>query len=152
MYTSQQQNLGIILSNQLSWTPHLNSAISREYKTLFLLNHSISTHHFCRMYLQLSSTSHLLELRLLAVVTSGILNLYITSALWKESNKATKFIPNDCSSDYRQILVTLNLLPNSLWLELKGILLIIAYIKKILQVHFNIFQYYQFITRSARFS
>ena len=63
------------------------------------------------------------------------------------------FLTYACIHGYvkKQRLVTLNLLPISLWMELRDILLFITYIKNP-QVHFNIFQYVQFINSSTRSS
>ena len=112
----------------LSWTPHLNSITSKAFKVLFFLCCSISAHHFPKtklvLYLspvwsQITYCSHFWCLHTISDIFS----------VERIQQKATKFILNDYSSDYRQRLVILNLLPISLWLELKDILFVIACLK-----------------------
>ena len=87
MCSSQHCDLGVIFSGNLSWSPHLNSVISRTSKVLFFQRRSIFAHHSLRPNLSSIYTSHLLELRsFFTVVISSILTLYMTSTVWKQSS------------------------------------------------------------------
>ena len=127
---------------------HLNCITSKAFKVLLLLHSSISAHHSPKskpvLYLslaqpQIAYCSHLWHPHTIRDMC------FLERIQWK----ATKFILNDYSSDNRQRLVTLNLRPISLWLELKDILFIIACFKNP-RDHFNIFKYIQFVTSSTR--
>ena len=65
--------------------------------------------------------------------------------------RCTKFILNDYQSNYKLRLVTINLLPLSLWLELMDITFLLSCLK-CPQEHFNIYEYISFISTSTRSS
>ena len=66
-------------------------------------------------------------------------------------HKSTKFILSDYKSDYKQRLISLNLLPITLWLELMDIMFLITCLKHP-QDHFDIYHYVKFVSSCTRSS
>ena len=121
------KDLGILVTSDLSWSKHINSICSNAYKALHFIRRSIST------------TSPSLRLRIyLSLVRS---KLSFCSQIWRPrlikdivclervQRRATKFICNDFTSDYKSRLFSLHLLPLMYWLELQDIMFLIRCIK-----------------------
>ena len=151
---SHLRDLGIIFSNDLSWSSHYDHISSNAYKTLYLLRRTLSACH-------LSSTKLSLYLSLVRS------KLSYCSQVWRPhlikdiklieriQRKATKFILNDFHSSYRDRLLALKLLPLSLWFEYLDILFLIKCIQDPTSAnHFDIFRFMQFLpsSRSTRSS
>ena len=110
------KDLGILVSSDLSWDSHYSSIISKAYRSLAMLRRYIG-----------SSSSTVKKLLYFSVVRS---KLCYCSQLWRPvffkhvflfeqlQRRATKFILNDFHNDYKFRLISLNILPLSLWLEL----------------------------------
>ena len=118
--SSQQKDLGIIISSDLSWTHHISMIVSNAYKVLCLL---------CRLFC--SSNNTITKKRLyISLVRSQIL---YGSQIWRSlqlkdiksiesvQRRATKFILNDYTSNCRSRLIKLHILPLSMLLELNDI-------------------------------
>ena len=118
--TSQShRDLGVTVSSNLSWTSHYNNICSKAYRTLGLLQRSISC------------TS--IKARKLLYVVLVRSQLTYCSCIWrpnlikdiimleKVQRRATKFILSDYKSDYKTRLCSLNLLPLMMYYEILDI-------------------------------
>ena len=111
---NQQRDLGIIISSDLSWSCHICRIVSKAYKILHLLRRT-----FC------SSNDITTKKRLyISLVRSQVM---YGSQIWRPllikdmkpieslQRRATKYILNDYTSDYRSRLIQLNLLPCTIY-------------------------------------
>ena len=122
------RDLGIIFSANMSWSCHYEHIVSKAYRALGLLRHSFKCSN--------------------SITTKKALYLYIVrsyllycSPLWRPhqvqhvmllervQRRASKFILNDYSIDYKSRLIKLNLLPLMYIYELTDILFFIKSIK-----------------------
>ena len=74
-----------------------------------------------------------------------------TKALERLQRRATKYVLNNYQLDYKSRLVSLNLLPLTLWMELQDILLFLELTKNPPD-NFDVFKYVCFIKTSTRHS
>ena len=144
------KDLGITISTDLSWTNHYNHISKAAYKTLNLLQRSISKEAPI-------STKKLLYLSL---VRSRLL---YCSPVWRPNlvkdftqleriqRRASKFILNYSTHDYKSRLIHLKLLPLTMTLELNDILFFIKSMKSSSD-HFNIKSFFSFHCSSTRSS
>ena len=117
------QDLGIILSTDLSWRDHYSLIFAKAYKTFGLLRCA-----FCHTTNILSKKSLYLALvRSQLIYCSPLWHPYQISditLLKRIQHQATKYTLNDFTSDYKRTrLINLNLLPLMYLLDLYGILL-----------------------------
>ena len=120
MLANQCKDLGIIFTSNLNWNSHIEMIISRAYKILGLLRrtfHTSCTNTKQQLYLspvrsQLMYCSQLWRPNLIKDI----------SCLECEQCRATKYILNNFSSDYKTHLLKLNLLPLMYIYELNDIL------------------------------
>ena len=145
-FLDHYRDLGILVSTSLNWTLHYNHICSKAYQSLQLI----------RRIIPLNSSTSLKKLLYLSLVRS---HLIYCSQLWrphyikdicrleKIQRRATKFILNDYTSDYKSRLITLELLPLMYYYELQDILF---FIKCIIDPpdNFNILNYVHFSTRT----
>ena len=145
------KDLGITMSNDLSWSKHTTQITCNAYRILGLLRRSFSA---------ISSTATKKRLYV-SLVRSQLL---YGSQIWKPAlikdirsleqiqRRATKFILNDNSLDYKSRLMKLHLLPLMMTLELQDILFFVRSLKQSgLQCSsFNILQYISFSTNPTR--
>ena len=126
--SNQQKDLGIMISSDLSWSHHVTMITSKAYKILGLIRRT-----FC------SSTNVTTKKRLyISLVRSQFL---YGSQIWRPlqhkdmksiesvQRRATKFILNDYTSDYRSRLIKLQLLPLSMLLEFNDICFFVKSLK-----------------------
>lgn len=125
---NHHRDLGIIFSHDLKWNDHLKFISSRAYKILGLIRRSFSSG------LPTSSKKNLYLSLVRSQLTYG-------SQIWRPNllkdistieciqRRATKFILNDFNSDYRDRLLSLNILPLMMQLELYDILFFIRCLK-----------------------
>lgn len=122
---SYHKDLGLILTNDLTWTNHYQHILSKAYKMLGLIRRSFGH----------SSSVLIKKLLYIAIVHSQVT---YCSCLWqphllknialleKLQRWTTKFILNDYSHlDYKNRLLSLNLLPLSMVLELNDLIFFI---------------------------
>ena len=104
------KDLGVIVSSDLSWSLQQNSVISKAYRQLGLIRRTFSKFVSVRekklLYLslvrsQLTYCSQLWRPQFIKDI----------AALEKVQRRATKYILNDYTSDYKQRLITLGMLP-----------------------------------------
>ena len=111
-FNKQHRDLGILVSANLSWSDHINSICSNAYKSFYFIRRSISS----------LSTTDLRRQLYLTLVRS---NMVYCSQLWrpflikdvlcleKVQRRASKFILYDYSTNYKQHLIKLGILPLS---------------------------------------
>ena len=121
--SSLHKDLGIIITQQMSWSTHINRVCSCVYHSLHVIKRNIP---------QNSS----LALRKILYLTLVRSHLCYSSQLWrphlfKDTNnmervqrRATKLILQDFS-DYKSRLISLNLLLVSMWLEQQDVLFMV---------------------------
>ena len=118
--SNQQKDLGIIISSNLSWSHHASKITSKAYKILGLLRRT-----FCsinnvptkkRLYISLVRSQLLYGSQIWRP-----LQLKDMKPIESLQRRATKYILNDYTSDYRSRLIKLQLLPLSMLLELNEI-------------------------------
>ena len=147
-HNDSHKDLGLILSENLSWDKHYKSISARAYKVLGLIRRTIASTH---------STSTLVTLYI-SMVRSQL--LYCTQ-LWRPhlmkdiltleqiQRRATKYLLNDYTSSYKTRLVKLRILPLMYLFELQDILFAIKSIK-VQSKQFNIHDHINFSSANTR--
>ena len=118
--SNQQKDLGIMISSNLSWSHHASKITSKAYKILGLLCRTFcSTNNVPtkkRLYISLVRSQLLYGSQIWRP-----LQLKDTKPIESLQRRATKYILNDYTSDYRSRLIKFQLLPLSMLLELNDI-------------------------------
>ena len=142
-----QKDLGITVSADLSWRPHYQLIISEAYKMLGLLRRvfskSLSISAKRSLYVSLVCP-HLLY-------CSPIWHPYLLAdirTLELVQRRATKFIINDTSVDYKSRLIQLELLPLMMELEIADIIFLIKSLRSP-SPHFNVYNFVEFSSHST---
>ena len=116
----RQKDLGILVSSDLSWSHHISRITSKAYKTLGLLRRTFTSSNNVttkkKLYLSLVRSQLIYGSLIWRPLLQRDINI-----LEHIQRRATKYILNDYTSDYRSRLITLNLLPLSMLLELSDI-------------------------------
>ena len=146
--TSTHTDLGIIVSNNLSWFDHYDHICIKAYRALNMI----------RRVLPANSSTALKKRLYVSLVRS---HLTYCSQLWRPrlikdikrleqvQRRCMKFILQDYSSTYKSRLRALNLLPLMLWYELQDIMFLVKCLKEPMD-NVNIFDYVQFSTSNTR--
>ena len=115
------RDLGILISDTLSWSDHIHLITSKAYKMLGLIRRSfsdtLSVFNKKSLYISLVR-SHLLYC---SVIWRPHLSKYI-KLFERVQRRASKYLLNDYSSDYKSRLISLKPLPLSMVMELNDIL------------------------------
>lgn len=142
------KDLGVILSSDLTWTNHYQSILAKVYGKLSLVRRSFSL--FCTV-----GTRKKLYISLIRS------QLVYGSQLWRPmlikdiqkieqlQRRATKYILQDFSSDYKSRLLALSILPLMMLYELYDIMFFISNVKKPSE-SFNILSHVSFSTANTR--
>ena len=147
--TVSHKDLGVIISSDLSWSNHYRHIITSAYKSLGLIRRSFTTTSISakrQLYLSLIRS----HLTYCSPVWRPHLIKDIT-LLKKVQKRATKFILNDFSSDYKYRLKELHILPLMYYLEVNDITFFINNLKHP-DTHFNIKDFVTFSDSSTRSS
>ena len=146
------KDLGLSISANLNWRQHYQLITSRAYKMLGLLRRifssQVSVSAKCSLYISL--------VRSKLLYCSPLWHPYLLmdiKCLELVQRRATRFIMNDTSSDYRNRLIHLNLLPLMMEFEIADVMFLIRTIK-FPSDHFNINNFVEFSyhkTRSATY-
>jgi len=146
--TDSTKDLGITVTQSLTWDSHYKVISSKAYKILRLIRRSFS------------SSGPVLSRRKLYISLVQSQVLYC-SPIWRPclikhinmleriQRQATKWILNDYQSSYRCRLMSLHLLPLMYIYELNDVIFFIKSYKQ-LSSHFNINDYIKFSTLSTR--
>jgi hypothetical protein len=139
---STYKDLGVVFTPSLSWSTHISKIISKCYNLLHLIR---------RAFPHVSST----EAKRTLYITLILSRLSYCSPVWrphtrkdimaleKVQRRATKYILNYHSIDYKSRLKTLKLLPLSYRLELNDLMFFISSYKQPSN-HFDIMNYFSF--------
>ena len=103
-------DLGIILSSNLSWEPHLQHILSKAYKMLGLLRRTFSTTIPVNSKKQLYISLIRSQFMYCSVLWKPYLIKHIQQ-IERIQRRATKYILNDYTSDYKSHLLKLHILP-----------------------------------------
>ena len=146
--TKVQRDLGVTVRDNLSWSDHYNNICSKAYRSLNLIRRSVTSNSPMKVKKQLYVSlvrSHLCYCSQIwrPCLIKDIVNLE------RVQRKATKFILNDYSSDYKSRLDSINILPLSLWFELQDIMFLIKCLQDPLDT-ININRYVKFATSNTR--
>ncbi len=136
---NKQRDLGITITNNLSWSSHIKDICSKAYRSLFLVKRTIA----------ITSPSHIKKSLYLSLVRS---QLSYCSQLWRPrlikdiilleniQGRASKYILNNFVIDYKSLLILLNVLPLMYHLELLDLLFVLKCLKDPPD-NFDIFNY-----------
>ena len=137
------------MSNDLSWTEHYHHITSRAYRSLHLIWRSFSTNSIsAKRQLYLSLVRSRLSYCSPVWRPKHIKDIIL---LEKVQRRATKFILNDYSSNYKHRLLTLHILPLMYYLEINDLTFFINSLKHP-DNHFNIKDFVTFSDSSTRSS
>ena len=147
------RDLGIQINNSLSlkFEDHYKSICNKAYQSLYMIRRSLHQH---------SAPTEIKKQLYLSLVRS---NLTYCSQLWirrpslikhitmleNVQRRATKFITNDYSSNYKIRLQSLNLLPLMFWLELQDLLYLIKNLQNPSD-SLNIYDHVSFVSSKTR--
>ena len=148
--SSSYKDLGIAITQTLSWSSHVEKICCNAYRSLHVIKRNIPPFSAVglkkRLYLtlvrsHLSYSSQLWRPHLAKDITN----------LERVQRRATKFILQNKSLDYKERLVTLLLLPINMWLELQDLLFLVKCLKDPPD-NFDILQYVSFCKANTRSS
>lgn len=120
---TSHKDLGVLITNNLSWTPHIQAILAKAYRALGLVRRVVSY----------NSDRALKRALYLSLVRS---HLAYCSSIWRPhlvqdsrrleslQRRATKYIVSS-GMEYKSRLTAVNLLPLSLWLEAQDVLLLV---------------------------
>ena len=147
----KHRDLGITVQKNLSWSDHIATACTKAYKSLYLIRRTLSN---------LPSPSSI-KLHLYKSLVRS--KLSYCSQLWRPQllrdiiclervqRRATKFILNDFSSNYKSRLISLNLLPLMYWYELQDLMFLVKCLKDPPD-NFDILSHISFLSSCTRAS
>lgn len=123
---NSHRDLGVMISSDLSWSDHIKHITARAYKTLGLLRRTFSSCHSPgkkkTLYISLVKS----QLLYCSQIWRPRLDIKV---LEKVQRRATKWILNNYSMDYKDRLVNLDMLPLMYVLELNDVLFCIKGLK-----------------------
>ena len=123
-----QRDLGIEVSNNMSWSKHYNKICKKAYGALNMIKRNTLTISSVYLKKQLYLTLVRSNLTYCCQLWRPRLIKDITS-LERVQRRATKFILNYCSMSYKARLETLKILPLMYWYELQDLLFLIKLLK-----------------------
>ncbi len=144
------KDLGITVQSALSWTPHINTICQKAYCSLGLIRRNTQVHH-----------NRITKRKLYITLVRS--NLTYCSQLWrphlhkniskieKIQRRATKYILNNSTLDYKSRLINTHLLPMMYWLELQDTLFLIKCFQNKYE-NFDITNYLSFSSTNTRSS
>ena len=118
-------DLGIIVNNKLSFSPHYKSICSKAYKTLFMVRRTL---RLTSAPVSIKKQIYLTLVRSKLTYCCQLWRPYLIKDITMLENvqrRATKFITSDNESDYKSRLLKLDLLPLMHWYELQDLLFLI---------------------------
>jgi len=148
--TCNIKDLGINFSNNLSWDKHYNMISSKAYKQLGLLKRTFGYDS----YVTTKKILYLTLVRSKLTYCSQVWRPYLIkdiNLLERIQRRATRFIANNSSLEYKERLTMLNILPLMMTFEIADILFFIKHLKTPLD-NFNIRDYILFSYSNTRSS
>ena len=147
---STQRDLGISVSSDLQWSSHYQVITSKAYKTLGMLRRTFSR----SVNVSAKRLLYLLLIRSHLQYCSPLWHPHLSAdvkRLESVQRRATKFILNDFTMNYKERLIHLNLLPLMMEFEISDIMFLVKSIKHPSD-HFDIYKFIQFFSHSTRSS
>ena len=120
---SSHSDVGILLTNTLSWSLHISNILSKAYRSLGLIRRTVP---YCST-ISLKKSLYLTLVRCYLAYCPQIWRPHLVQdsrAIERLKRRATKYIIA-ADMDYKSRLANLSLLPLTLWLEFLDILLLI---------------------------
>ena len=142
--------LGVCITSQLSWSDHISNVCCKAYASLFLLRRVLPANVSPALFLKLYKVLVRSQLSYCSQIWRPVLIKDIVS-LERIQRKATKFILCGHSLDYKDLLLSLCLLPLMHWLEIQDLLFLVRCFKEPTD-NFDITSYVSFSTASTRSS
>ena len=142
------RDLGVIFSNNLSWSLQYGAISAKAYRQLGLIRHTFSSSTSVRVKKLLYLSLVWSQIAYCSQVWRPHLIKNITS-LERIQRRATRFILNDFSSDYRTRLISLHLLPLMYLYELLDVIFFVKCFKSP-DPSFPIWDHVSFSTASTR--
>ena len=145
---SSHKDLGITLSSDLSWTKHHQSILAKAYRTLYMVRRN-----FCLSCpVSIKRQLYISLVRSQVTYGSQIWRPRLIKDIWKLEQlqrRATKYILQDYSSNYKHRLLSLSLLPLSMLYELNDIMFFVRNFKNPTE-SFNVQDYVSFNKSNTR--
>lgn len=145
--SAHHRDLGVYMSNDLSWSDHHNIIISKAYQSLGMIRRTFTTNSVStkrQLYLSLVRS----QLSYCSPTWRPHLSRDIIK-LERVQRRATKYILDNYSSDYKSRLIELNLLPLMYFYELTDLMYFINSLKNPTD-SFDINSYVSFSDTSTR--
>jgi len=143
-------DLGLLVTSNLHWNEHYDMLLKKAYKTLGLIR-------------RIFQNTRVVQAKKLLYLTLVCSKLQYCSPIWRPQyindiknieniqRRATKFILNDYSSDYKSRLIKLNLLPLMMQFEFNDIMFFVENLRDPSQ-SFNVMDFVEFCSGSTRSS
>ena len=147
---SREKDLGLSISANLNWRHHYQLISSRAYKMLGLLRRIFSQH----VSMSAKGSLYISLVRSKLLYCSPLWHPYLLmdiKSLELVQRRATRFIMNDTTSDYKNRLIRLNLLPLMMEFEIADIIFLIKAFKSPTD-HFDINNFVQLSYHKTRAS
>ena len=128
---NSHRDLGVILSDDLSWKNHYTYILSKAYKILGLIRRTFKSSHS----LSIKTKLYMTLVRSILTYCSPVWRPYLLNdinSLERLQRRATKYILNNYTNDYKSRLLNINLLPLMYTYEIVDILFLI---KSIILLH-----------------
>ncbi len=140
---SSHRDLGVVMTNNLSWSDHYSKICLSAYKALHMIRRNdvgstIGDQEAFVVRCHLSYCSQLWRPRLIKDIVT----------LEKIQRRSTKFITNNFESDYKSRLLSLHMLPLMYWLEIQDIMFLVIHLKDPVD-NFDIKEYITFADHSG---
>ena len=142
-------DLGIIVNNKLSFSPHYKSICSKAYQTLFMVRRTL---RLTSAPVSIKKQIYLTLVRSKLTYCCQLWRPYLIKDITMLENvqrRATKFITGDYESDYKSRLLKLDLLPLMHWYELQDLLFLIKCLQN-QPDNINIYDHVKFVNSGTR--
>ena len=147
-FFESQRDLGVIVSDTLSWSHQCDLVCSKAYRALHVIRRNVPPTSHIRLKKQL----YLILVKSHVSYCCQLWRPYLLKdiqSIERIQRRATKYILNDYDSDYRSRLLSLNMLPLMYWLDLQDLVFLVKCLKDPNDT-LNIHQYITFVSSSTR--
>ena len=147
---SNHKDLGIVIDNKLSWSAHYSLICTNAYRALNFVRRIIGN----SAPIQLKRSLYLTLVRSKAAYCSQLWRPRLIKDITSLENiqrRSSKYILNSYTMDYKQRLITLDLLPLMYHYELQDLLYLVKQLKQP-QADLQIYNYVTFASSKTRFS
>ena len=121
-FLETQRDLGVTVSGTLSWSYQCDHVCTKAYWLLHVIRHNVPSVKLKRQSLVKSHVSYCCQLWQTFLIKD-------IQSIEKIQRRATKYILNDSSSDYKSRLLSLNVLPLIYWLDLQDLVFLVKCLK-----------------------